>query len=66
MHVSSRQLLIADADRLDRDAARLQQRHKLTPYAGRRLTGIVRTTLLRGERIWHDGRLVTPGAGRLL
>ena len=48
------------------DAARLQQRHKLTPYAGRRLTGIVRTTLLRGERIWHDGRLVTPGAGRLL
>ena len=48
------------------DPARLQQRHKLTPYAGRRLTGVVRTTLLRGERVWHDGRLVTPGAGRLL
>ena len=48
------------------DAAALQQRHKLTPYAGRRLTGVVRTTLLRGEPVWNDGRLVRPGVGRLL
>ena len=48
------------------DAAALQQRHKLTPYAGRRLTGVVRTTLLRGEPVWSDGGLVRPGGGRLL
>jgi len=48
------------------DAAALQQRHKLTPYAGRRLTGVVRTTLLRGERVWNDGRLARAGGGQLL
>ena len=47
------------------DPARLQQRHKLTPYAGRRLRGAVRTTFLRGVRVWDDGRLVREGAGRL-
>ncbi len=31
----------------------LQQRHKLTPYAGRRLSGIVHTTYVRGERVWQ-------------
>src|SRR5262249_2089535 len=34
------------------DAEALQQRHKLTPYAGRRLRGRVRTTFVRGERVW--------------
>jgi allantoinase len=32
---------------------RLQQRHKLTPYAGRTLRGIVHATYLRGERVWQ-------------
>ena len=31
---------------------RLQQRHKLTPYAGRTLRGIVHAAYLRGERVW--------------
>ena len=31
----------------------LQQRHKLTPYAGRRLSGIVHSTYSRGERVWQ-------------
>jgi allantoinase len=31
------------------DAGRLRQRHPITPYAGRRLTGSVRATWLRGE-----------------
>ncbi len=48
------------------DPKRLQQRHKLTPYAGRQLRGMVRTTFLRGERIWDDGVLVTAGYGQLL
>jgi allantoinase len=48
------------------DATRLQQRHKLTPYAGRRLRGVVTTTFLRGRRIWHDGALVSERSGQLL
>jgi allantoinase len=32
---------------------RLHQRHKLTPYAGRTLRGIVHATYLRGERVWQ-------------
>jgi allantoinase len=48
------------------DASALQQRHKLTPYAGRRLTGVVRTTIVRGQRVWDSGKLVQAGAGRLL
>jgi allantoinase len=45
---------------------RLQQRHKLTPYAGRRLRGRVQTTLVRGTPVWDAGRLVTAGCGQLL
>jgi allantoinase len=48
------------------DPDRLQQRHKVTPYAGRRLRGAVRSTFLRGVRIWDEERLVTGGAGCLL
>ena len=47
------------------DAATLQQRHPLTPYAGRRLRGRVRATYLRGERTW-DGVSAAAPAGRLL
>ena len=42
---------------------RLQQRHKLTPYAGRTLRGAVRATYLRGQRIWSEGALSLPCAG---
>jgi allantoinase len=48
------------------DSPRLQQRHKVTPYEGRRLVGRVQTTFLRGTPVWRDGRLVTAGSGRLL
>ncbi len=44
----------------------LQQRHKLTPYAGRRLRGVVTTTFLRGRRVWDDGALVSERGGLLL
>ena len=47
-------------------ADRLQQRHKLTPYAGRTLRGIVHTTFLRGERVWDRGGLVRTASGLLL
>ena len=31
------------------DPARLHHRHPVTPYAGHRLQGVVRGTILRGE-----------------
>jgi allantoinase len=40
---------------------RLEHRHKLTPYAGRRLTGVVRRTWLRGREIFCAGQ---EAAGR--
>jgi allantoinase len=33
----------------------LLHRHKLTPYAGRRLTGVVRRTWLRGRQVYPTG-----------
>ena len=48
------------------DPARLQQRHKVTPYAGRSLFGTVLTTFVRGERVWDKHRLARAYGGRLL
>lgn len=39
------------------EGAKLEHRHSLTPYEGRRLRGVVRATYLRGE-------LASPGLGR--
>jgi len=44
---------------------RLEQRHKLTPYAGRTLRGIVQTTFLRGRRVWDRGNLTTAASGHV-
>jgi allantoinase len=43
--------------------ARLRQRHPVTPYAGRRLAGVVRRSWLRGEQITDQpaGRLLSRG-----
>jgi allantoinase len=41
-------------------------RHRQTPYAGRKLRGRVVRTLLRGQTIYHDGKIVATPAGRLL
>ncbi len=45
------------------DAAGLHHRHALTPYAGRRLSGIVRQSWLRGRETGAEptGRLLTRG-----
>ena len=48
------------------DAAALQQRHKLTPYAGKSLRGLVHTTFLRGVRVWDRGRSAGAASGELL
>ena len=46
------------------DPARLHHRHSVTPYAGRRLLGVVRGTILRGEPTESArprGRLLAKG-----
>jgi allantoinase len=48
------------------EAPRLRQRHKLTPYAGRTLAGVVEATYLRGEKIFDRGAGLGRPAGRLL
>ncbi|MFD5702842.1 allantoinase AllB [Streptomyces lasiicapitis] len=47
------------------DPARLQHRNRVTAYAGKTLSGVVKSTWLRGQRIVSDGEFSTP-AGRLL
>ena len=44
------------------DAHKLQHRNAVTPYAGRTLTGVVRSSWLRGLRLDLDA----PPRGRLL
>jgi allantoinase len=48
------------------EPSRLQQRHKVTPYAGRTLFGDVLTTFVRGERVWDKQQLTRASSGRLL
>jgi allantoinase len=48
------------------DARELFHRHPVTPYAGMRLRGRVRMTVLGGEMIFEDGRLRRMPGGRLL
>ena len=44
----------------------LQHRHKLTPYAGRELLGIVEATFLRGQNIYEKGAFCAAPAGKVL
>ncbi|HEX8852452.1 MAG TPA: allantoinase AllB, partial [Pyrinomonadaceae bacterium] len=43
----------------------IQHRHKLTPYLGRTLRGVVETTFLRGRKIYERGEFA-PASGVLL
>ena len=48
------------------DPSKLHHRHKLTPYAGRELMGIVETTFLRGQKIFERGEFLPKPAGCML
>jgi OHCU decarboxylase len=48
------------------DPERLFFRHKLTPYAGRELFGVVQTTFLRGEQIYSAGQFAAGRHGIVL
>ena len=45
---------------------KIEHRHKVTPYAGESLLGVVRATYLRGERVAEDGRVIASELGVLL
>lgn len=45
------------------DPAKLRHKHKLTPYAGEELYGVVQATFLRGELVFEDGELLGPPRG---
>jgi allantoinase len=45
---------------------RLQHRHKLTPYEGKILSGVVEKTFLRGRKIYDGGQFVGEPSGVLL
>jgi allantoinase len=34
----------------------IQHRHKVTPYAGETLNGVVHATYVRGHKVWQDGQ----------
>ena len=42
----------------------LHFRHKVSPYLGRRLQGVVRRTLVRGEVVFDEGSFVNQARGR--
>jgi allantoinase len=44
----------------------LEHRHKLTPYAGRELSGAVAATFLRGEKIYERGEFAAEPKGKFL
>jgi allantoinase len=48
------------------DASVLQHRHKVTPYEGMRLRGVVRETWLRGTRVYDRGHFLHEAHGELL
>lgn len=48
------------------DSGRLHHRHKLTPYAGRELCGVVETTFLRGRKIFDRGEFSAGPIGQVL
>jgi allantoinase len=62
----------ADLMLIDLDASqmveksRLFHRHKITPYLGMRLRGVVRRTIRRGETIFSEGSITSSTRGKLV
>jgi allantoinase len=48
------------------DPGALHHRHKVTPYAGRELVGVVETTFLRGHKIVERGKFSPSPVGKVL
>lgn len=44
----------------------LLDRHKFSPYVGRKFRGLVKRTLVRGQTVFLDGRIVSRPIGRFI
>jgi allantoinase len=44
----------------------LLDRHKLSPYVGREFRGFVQRTIVRGQTVFQDGKIVSKPFGRLV
>ena len=42
----------------------VQHRHKVTPYAGEKLRGVVKATYVRGQKVWQDDRTIGSPPGK--
>lgn len=42
----------------------IEHRHKVTPYAGEELRGVVKATYVRGRKVWDHGRILGAPAGK--
>lgn len=64
---SDADIVVWDPDReFEVDATALRHRHKLTPYNGEKLRGVVQKTFLRGKKIYDEGHLDERARGHLL
>ena len=60
-------LVVWDPDAIFKvDPERLHHRHKITPYAGRELAGVVEATFLRGRQIFDHGEFLSLPHGQVL
>jgi allantoinase len=54
------------AEQFQVTASELHHRHKLTPYEGKKLVGVVEKTFLRGRKIYDKGEFIEAPRGLLL
>ncbi|MBK8552638.1 MAG: allantoinase AllB [Ignavibacteria bacterium] len=48
------------------DESELFHRHKITPYSGRELCGVVNATYLRGKKIFENGKILSKPEGEII
>ena len=46
------------------DPQMIKYRHKITPYAGRRVKGVVERTIVRGQTVYQDNELIGRPVGK--
>jgi len=44
----------------------IMHKNKLTPYIGQELFGVIHSTIVGGETVWHEGAISHPAKGKLL
>ncbi|BDS11823.1 allantoinase AllB [Aureispira anguillae] len=45
---------------------KIEAKHKVSPYEGRQLQGLVKHTFVNGVRVWSAGKLINPNQGQLV